>query len=73
MSLINIKAIEQQAKKEMSEEISKAAVEKLKTLYRTKEKAALALKNIEREIESYLADIHESSVYESAGVDMVKE
>ena len=73
MSLIDIKAIEQQAKKEMSEEISKAAVEKLKTLYRTKEKAALALKNIEREIESYLADVHDNMVYETAGIDTTKK
>lgn len=73
MSFIDIKAIEQQAKKEMSEEISKAAIEKLKALYRTKEKAALTLKNIEREIDSYLADIHESAVYESAGIDTDKK
>lgn len=73
MTLIDIKAIEQKARQEIAEETSKAAVEKLKTLYRTREKAVLALKNIDREIEGYLADVSTSAVYESAGVDTSKK
>lgn len=69
MSLIDVKQIEAQAKKEIGEETSKAAVDKLKGLYRTREKAVLALKNIDREIAGYLADVSTNAVYESAGVD----
>jgi hypothetical protein len=69
MTLIDVKAVQEQARKEISEEVTKKAVEKLKDLYSRREKAQLVLKNIEREIDGYLAEITELTVYESAGVD----
>lgn len=69
MTLIDIKALEQKAKAEIAEEASKAAVEKLKTLYRTREKAVLALKNIDREIAGYLADVADNVTFSQAGCD----
>jgi hypothetical protein len=47
------------------------ATEKLKELCR-RQKAALALKNIEREIDRYLEDLDESVTYEAVGVDTTK-
>lgn len=70
MSLIDVKAIQDQARKEIQQEVSETAVEKLKELYRKKEKAQLVVKNIDREIESYLNDVGENVVYASAGVDV---
>ena len=72
MTLVDVKAIQETARKEIVEEASKTAVEKLKELYRKKEKAALVLKNIDREIDSYLADVTELVTYEQAGVDTNK-
>ena len=72
MTLIDVKAVQETARKEISEETSKAAVEKLKGLYRMREKAVLAVKNIEREIAAYLEDIADATTYESAGVDTTK-
>jgi hypothetical protein len=70
MSLIDVKQIQAEAKKELAEAQSKQAKEKLKTLYHTREKAHLALKNIDREIESYLNEVSELATYEAAGVDI---
>jgi hypothetical protein len=72
MALVDVKAIQDAAKKEISEETAKAAVEKLKELYRKKEKAILVVKNIDREIDSYLADVSDNVTYENAGVDTTK-
>lgn len=72
MTLVDVKGIQEQAQKEIREEVTKNAVAKLKELYGKKEKAALVLKNIEREIESYLADVADLATYESAGVDTTK-
>lgn len=72
MTLVDVKAIEQQAKKEIGEEASKAAVNKLKELYRSREKAALIVRNLDREIQNYLADVSDGTIYESAGVDTTK-
>lgn len=69
MSLIDVKEVQALAKKEIAEETAKAAVTKLKELYRQRERAALVLKNIDREIEAYLKDVSELTVYEAAGVD----
>lgn len=73
MALIDVNAIEEQARKEMAEEITETAVAKLKELYSKREKALLVLKNVDREIESYKADIAENAVYQSAGVDISKK
>ena len=69
MSLIDVKTIQEEARKELCEEATKRAKEKLKTLYQTREKAQLALKNIDCEIESYLNEVSELATYEAAGVD----
>ena len=69
MTLVNVNEIERLAKKEIAEETSKEAVKKLKELYRSREKAMLVLKNLDKEIEGYLASISENQVYESAGID----
>jgi hypothetical protein len=68
--LIDVKQIQAEAKKELAEEQTKRAKEKLKELYQRREKAQLCLKNIDREIESYLNEVAELAVYESAGVDV---
>ena len=68
MALIDVKAIQEQAKKEVVEEAQKLAVTKLKELYNRREKAALVLKNIDREIDGYLSDVSEMTIYEAAGV-----
>lgn len=72
MALVDVKEIERLAKKEIAEETSKAAVAKLKDLYRQREKAALIVKNLDREIDGYLASVSESEIYASAGVDTTK-
>lgn len=69
MPLIDAKAVQDKAKQEIAEEAVKDATSKLKELYRKQEKARLVLKNIDREIQSYLEEMSELSVYESAGVD----
>jgi hypothetical protein len=73
MILIDVKGIKEAARKEIAEEAAKQAVEKLKELYRKKEKAALVLRNIDREIDSYLEDISENITYEDAGVEPISE
>lgn len=70
MALIDVKTIQDEARRELCEEATKTAKEKLKGLYQTREKAALALKNIDRQIESYLNEVSELTTYESAGVDV---
>ena len=70
MPLIDVKTIQAEAKKELAEEAMKKAKEKLKDLYQRREKADLCLRNIDREIESYLNEVAELTVYESAGVDV---
>ncbi len=70
MSLIDVKAIQQQARAELAAEASQRATEKLKDLYNTLEKARLSVRNIERQIEAYLNEVSELSTYESAGVDV---
>ena len=72
MTLVDVKAIADQAKKEIHEESSKAAVEKLKDLYRQKEKAQLVVRNLERQIDGYLADVADNLTYQSAGIDPTK-
>jgi hypothetical protein len=72
MGLLDIKAIQEAAKKEIAKEASEQAIEKLKELYRKKEKAQLIVKNIDREIESYLCDVSVTLTFESAGVDTNK-
>lgn len=73
MTLVDIKEVEALAKKEIAEENSKKAVSKLKELYRQREKAHLVLRNLDREIENYLADISDNLIYESAGVETSEE
>lgn len=73
MALIDVKEVEATAKKEIAEEVKKTAVGKLKELYGRREKAQLALRNIEREINSYLADVADLAVYETAGVDTTSD
>ena len=70
MALIDVKGIQAQARKEIAEERSKQAVERLKDLYGKKEKASLVLRNIDREIDNYLAEVSDLTTYESAGVDI---
>lgn len=70
---INVEAIKHQAKEELQEEATKQAKEKLKGLYLKKEKAALVLKNIDREIESYLSQVEELTTYAAAGVTTEEE
>lgn len=70
MSLIDVKSVEMEAKKELSEERTKAAKNRLKELYRDKEKAQLALRNIQRQIDAYLADIADNVTYEEAGIEV---
>lgn len=72
MALIDIKGIQAQAKKEIVEETSKKAIEKLKELYRQQEKARLVLKNLDREIAGYLSEVADNVTYEDAGVDTTK-
>lgn len=72
MALLDVKEIEKQARKEINEERSKVAVGKLKELYTRKEKAVLVLKNVEREIDAYLAEVADLTTYEEAGVDVSK-
>jgi hypothetical protein len=72
MGLIDVKAIQEAARKEIAEETTKTAVAKLKELYARKEKAALVLRNIDREIDSYLADVSELTVYTAASVEIAK-
>ena len=68
--LVDVKKIQLEARKELCEEANEKAIARLKTLYQTREKAALALKNIDREIESYLNEVSELATYEAAGVDI---
>lgn len=68
MVAIDVSAIEEQARKEISKEITDTAVTKLKELYGKREKALLVVRNIDREIEAYKADIVDSAIYKNAGV-----
>lgn len=70
MALLDVKEIQAQARQEMQEEAAKAAKERLKSLYQTREKAALALKNVDRQIDAYLNEVSELTTYEAAGVDV---
>lgn len=70
MTLIDVKAIQDEARKELCAEATEKAVSRLKQLYQTKEKAQLVLKNIDHEIESYLNEVSELATYEAAGVDV---
>lgn len=73
MSLIDVKQIQAEARKELCDEATEKAKKRLKELYQTKEKAQLALRNIDREIESYLSEVSELATYESAGVDVSRK
>ncbi len=66
--LLDVKSIQDQARKELAQEISEEAVEKLKELYTKKAKAEQIVKNIDREISGYLANIEENAVYKAAGI-----
>lgn len=70
MVLIDVKAIQENARKELCEEATEKAVGKLKELYQTREKAQLALKNIDRQIETYLSEVSELATYGAAGIDV---
>lgn len=69
MTIIDVKRIEAEAKKQICDEATEAAIKKLKELYVRRDKAALVLANVEREIEMYLKEVAETSVYRLAGVD----
>lgn len=69
MTLVDVKSIQEAAKAEIAKEAQETAVEKLKELYRKKEKAVLVVRNIDREIENYLADVSDNVTYSSAGVE----
>jgi hypothetical protein len=64
---IDVDAIREQAKKEVVDERTKLAVEKLKELYRAREKAVLLVQNIDRDIENYLKHVEESVTHMTAG------
>jgi hypothetical protein len=70
MSVFDVKAIEEQAKKELAHETSQIAVGKLKELYTKRAKAQQIVTNIDREIAGYLSDIEENATYEAAGVNV---
>lgn len=70
MTLIDVKAIQEAARKELCEEATEVATAKLKSLYQTREKAILAVKNIDRQIEVYMNEVSELATYEAAGVDV---
>lgn len=72
MTLIDVKGIEEKAKKELADEAAKLAVARLKDLYQQRAKAALVVKNLDRQIEDYLAQVSENTTLESAGVDVSK-
>lgn len=59
--MIDIKAVTEQAKKEINEARSKKAVEALKRKYNDLENAKQVVKNIEREIEDLTASIGDGS------------
>lgn len=73
MPLIDVKTIQEAARKELCEEATERATGKLKTLYQTLEKAKLTVRNVEREIESYLNEVSELATYEAAGVDVSRK
>ncbi len=70
MTVIDVNAIEAQARKETSEELTKVAVGKLKDLLAKREKALLVVRNIDREIEVYKADIVDNAVYANSGIEL---
>jgi hypothetical protein len=70
MLLIDVKEIQTQAREELCQEAAETAKNRLKGLYQMREKAALALKNIDRQIDAYLNEVSELTTYESAGVDV---
>lgn len=70
MALIDVKKLEQDARRELSEEATDTAKERLKGLFSQREKAQLALKNIDRQIKAYLDEVSELATYEAAGVDV---
>lgn len=72
MALLDISGIQKKAREEINAERTKTAVERLKELYTRHEKAALVVKNLQREIDNYLAEIHELTTYEAAGCDVGK-
>jgi len=69
---LDVNEIANTAKREMAEERTKEATKALKELYAKKEKAELIVRNIQREIDNYLKEVSELSVYASAGVDVSK-
>jgi hypothetical protein len=70
MTMMDVKAVQAEARKELVEEATKKAKEALKEKYRVLEKAKLAVRNLERDIESYLNEISDLATYEAAGVDV---
>lgn len=76
MPLLDVKEVQAQAEKEIREDAMEDAMEhakdKLKDLYLKQEKAQLVLRNIQREIDSYLKEVSELTVYEAAGVNTGK-
>ena len=68
--LIDVKTIQEEARNELVQEATARAKEKLKVLYTTREKAQLAIRNIDREIQSYLNEVSDLATYEAAGVDV---
>lgn len=60
----NIKA---QAKLEALEERTRAAIDKVKELYRAREKAALVVAGIDRDIENYLSQVGQNATLATVG------
>lgn len=67
---IDAKSVAEEARKEIAQEATKAAKDRLKVKYLSLEKARQVVRNIEREIDAEMKSIEENSIYESAGVDV---
>lgn len=62
MSLVDVNKVVEQAKREVNNEFTAKAVDKLKNLYRKREMAQVALANVDREIADEEARIGEGNV-----------
>jgi vacuolar-type H+-ATPase subunit H len=60
--MMDVKAIRQEAEKEVQEEKAKKAKEAIKSLLKERDAAQTILNNIERKIEDTLATINEGNV-----------
>lgn len=66
--MIDAKQVQQEAQRQLVKEQMEGATEKLKELYSKREKAQLIVRNIDREIDTYLSEIGEAVIYQAAGV-----